>query len=85
MLDPWIIEIIQKREEEKRRRQEEEQPRVPADDPRENPESDDRGDTPKPGYEMPSGDDGEKPDTGQRGVDTFDIGGEMDINPGKKD
>ncbi|MFA5854295.1 MAG: hypothetical protein WC866_04385 [Patescibacteria group bacterium] len=78
MLDPWVIEKILERERERQRRQEGEQPRVPADDPRENPDTDPREKTPKPGYEMPNQDGSKKPDTGDRGVADIPLG-EMDI------
>ncbi len=86
MLDPWIIEEILKKEEAERRRKEQEsnQPTVPADDPREDPGPERRDGEPKPGYEMPSENGGAEPDTGERGSDTFDINGDIDINP-KKD
>lgn len=78
MLDPWVIEEILRRERE-RREQGGEQPTIPADDPRDIPEPDPRGDTPKPGYEMPNRDGEKAPDMGDRGVDTFDIGGDIEI------
>lgn len=86
MLDPWIIEEILKREEAERRRKEREgnQPTVPADDPHEDPGPERRDDAPKPGYEMPNRDGGEKPEKDDRGVDTFDIGGDIDIPPAEK-
>lgn len=79
MLDPWVIEEILKRERERQRKQEGEQPTVPADDPREIPEPDPRSETPKPGYEMPNRDGGTGHDTDNRGVDTFEIGGDIEI------
>ena len=91
MLDPWIIEEIQKREREKREEQDRARIELPAPDPSEEPgapESPDRKpEMPsdrKPGYEMPNPSEPsrkpeeKKDDEPKRGVDISRITGTDD-------